>query len=104
MVIFRLCGRCVGPTVNDLNIDSSHHSLTTSPLFMKYPAETRLRGDFLFSAVDATSAIEGSIVSLEQAVPFNGAYRIYLFGGQTTKPAIKAALADFTWYSLEQGS
>ena len=89
---------------NDLNIDSSHHSLTTSPLFMKYPAETRLRGGFLFPAVDATRVTEGSLVNLEQAVPFNGAYRIYVFGGQTTKPVIKAALADFAWYSLQQGS
>ena len=89
---------------NDLNIDTSHQSSAISSSFLRYPTETRLQGGFLFPACNVTRVIDGSIIHLEQAVPFNGAYRIYIFGGQATKAAIQSALADFARYSLQQDS
>lgn len=89
---------------NDLNIDIDHDSSAPSPVFMTYPAETRLRGGCLFPACDVTRVIDGSIIHLEQAVPFNGAYRIYVFAGQATNAAMQDTLADFARYSLQPDS
>jgi len=89
---------------NDLNVGPGHFLSSQTSLLMTFPNETRLRGGHLFPALDVIRVLDGSIVNLEQAVPFNGDYRIYIFAGRAIEGTLSTALADFARYSSQQGS
>ena len=89
---------------NVLNLDHTHPLPANALLSSAYPAKTTLRAGTLFPTADVTRVIDNSTVHLKQAVPFNGAFRIYVFAGQATKAGIPAALADFARFSLQKDS
>lgn len=74
---------------NDLNWSPSHPA--KSPLI--HPAGTKLRTGRIFIPANVTRVVDANVVHLEQEVPVNGAYRIFIFAG---KPSLTAqALKDF---------
>ena len=64
-----------------------------SPLFLSEPkGTTKLRTGRILTPATVTRVADANVVHLEQEIPLNGSYRIYLFGG---KPAVtKQAIAD----------
>ena len=89
---------------NVFNVDSHSCSLAISHLFLTFPDEARLRGGHLFPPADVIRVVDATIVHLEQAIPLNGAFRIYVFGGCPQHVSAKTALADFAKYSLQPRS
>ena len=90
---------------NDLNVGFDPPSSSQPSLLMTYPSETLLRSGHLFPALDVKRVADGSIVNLEQAVPFNGKFRIFIFAGHVGQDSANAvALADFVHNSFRQGS
>ena len=90
---------------NNLNVRLDLPSPSQPSLLMVYPSETVLRSGHLFPALDVKRVVDGSIVNLEQAVPFNGKFRIFIFAGRVSQDSANAvALADFVRYSFRQGS
>ena len=96
-------GYGVSYPANDLNIDPSTPT-SASALFMNFPEETNLQGGHYFPPMDVIRVLDGEIVHLEQAVPFNGAFRIYIFAGNPRHTTNETALADFAKFSMRQGS
>lgn len=64
------------------------------PLFMSEAnGTTKLRSGRILTAATVTRVCDANVVHLEQEIPLNGSYRIYLFAG---KPSVtKNAVADF---------
>ena len=93
-------GYSVSYLPNVLNIDSSYGPSTVSSQYKAFTNETRLRGGHIFPSLNVTRVVDASVVHLEQAVPLNGAYRIYIFAGCPEKGTTRAALADLAVYSL----
>ena len=89
---------------NVFNVDSTRCSSTISPLFMVFPNETRLRGGYLFPTTDVTRVLDCAAVHLEQAVPMNGSFRIYIFGGCPQKVSTRTSLIDLVKHSLRPNS
>ncbi|GAB7350711.1 hypothetical protein MBLNU459_g1267t1 [Dothideomycetes sp. NU459] len=76
---------------NVFNWSPSHPA--QSPLFLSHAAKTTTQrtGRILANAT-VTRVSDANVVHLEQEIPLNGSYRIYLFGG---KPSVtKRAIAD----------
>ncbi|OLN91993.1 Phenol 2-monooxygenase 1 [Colletotrichum chlorophyti] len=74
---------------NALNWSDSHPA--KSPLIN--PEGTKLRTGRLFINADVTRVVDANVVHLEQEVPLNGSFRIFVFAG---KPSItRSALRDF---------
>ncbi|KAH0427088.1 FAD binding domain-containing protein [Colletotrichum camelliae] len=74
---------------NSLNWSESHPA--KSPLIHR--EGTRLRTGRLFMNADVTRVVDANVVHLEQEVPLNGSFRIFIFAG---KPSVtKTALKDF---------
>jgi len=77
---------------NVFNWSESHPA--QHPLFLSEPkGTTKLRTGRILIPATVTRVADANVVHLEQEIPLNGSYRIYLFGG---KPAVtKKAIADF---------
>ncbi|KAI1343779.1 FAD binding domain-containing protein [Xylariaceae sp. FL0016] len=74
---------------NALNWSPEHTA--RSPLI--HPKGTKLRTGRLMANADVTRVVDANVVHLEQEVPLNGSFRIYLFAG---KPSVTSqALKDF---------
>lgn len=54
---------------------------------------TKLRTGRILTAATVTRVADANVVHLEQEIPLNGSYRIYLFGGRPDRT--KQAIADF---------
>lgn len=76
------------------------------PLVLTYPHDTRLRPGHLFINADVTRVVDANVVHLEQQIPLNGAFRIFVFAGtppssspspspSTTTPKPTSPLHDF---------
>ena len=90
---------------NNLNVGLDLPSSGQPSLLMVYPSETLLRSGHLFPALDVKRVVDGKIINLEQAVPFNGKFRIFVFAGRVGQDSTNAvALADFVRFSFRQGS
>ncbi|EKG19407.1 Monooxygenase FAD-binding protein [Macrophomina phaseolina MS6] len=77
---------------NIFNWSPDHPS--RSPLFLDYNAgTTKLRTGRILTPATVTRVVDANVVHLEQEIPLNGAYRIYVFGGQPQRT--RKALADF---------
>lgn len=77
---------------NILNWSKDHPA--QHPLFLSEPAgTTKLRTGRILIPSTVTRVADANIVHLEQEVPLNGSYRIYVFGGKYGKT--KEALFDF---------
>lgn len=81
-------GVAYGP--NSINWSAEHHT-ARSPLILAHPSGTRLRPGRLLINADVTRVVDANTVHLEQEIPLNGAFRIYVFAGQpeTTRQAVR---------------
>lgn len=74
---------------NVLNWSPEHK--VQSPLI--HPQGTKLRTGRIFINSNVTRVVDANVVHLEQEVPLNGAFRLFVFGGVPSKT--KRALQDF---------
>ena len=74
---------------NELNW-SEHHPAQSSII---HPKGTRLHTGRLLVNADVTRVVDANIVHLEQEVPLNGSFRLYIFAGKPT--VTRKALRDF---------
>lgn len=75
---------------NALNWSPEHPA--QSPLIQ--PKGTKLSTGHLFINSDVTRVVDANVVHLEQEVPLNGAFRIFIFAGEPSKT--RRALRDFS--------
>lgn len=76
---------------NEFNWSKSHPA--QSPLFLSNDAKTTTqRTGRILSNATVTRVADANVVHLEQEIPLNGSYRIYLFGGKPS--GTKRAIAD----------
>jgi hypothetical protein len=75
---------------NNVNWSESHPA--KSALFN--PQGTKLTPGRIFINTDVTRVVDANVVHLEQEVPWNGSFRIFVFAGQPEKT--KMALRDFS--------
>lgn len=66
------------------------------PLILSYQNGTNLRTGRILTPATVTRVVDANVVHLEQEIPLNGSYRMYLFGGQPDKTA--TALKDLATY------
>ncbi|KAI0884837.1 FAD binding domain-containing protein [Annulohypoxylon maeteangense] len=77
---------------NALNWSPTHSA--KSPLI--HPKETKLRTGRIMINADVTRVVDANLVHLEQEVPLNGSFRIYIFAG---RPSVTSkALKDFAFH------
>ncbi|KPM34056.1 hypothetical protein AK830_g12517 [Neonectria ditissima] len=74
---------------NALNWSPEHPA--KSPLI--HPEGTKLSTGRLFINSDVTRVVDANVVHLEQEVPLNGSFRLFIFGGDVSKTS--KALRDF---------
>lgn len=74
---------------NELNWTPEHSA--QGPLF--HPKGTKLRTGRVILPANVVRVVDANEVHLEEEIPVNGAYRIYLFAGTPSKT--KTAVADF---------
>lgn len=82
-------GYGVAYSPNSLNWSPDHAA--QSPLI--HPKGTNLRTGRLMINADVTRVVDANVVHLEQEIPLNGAFRLYVFGGHPVRN--RQALADF---------
>ncbi|GAP90141.1 putative phenol 2-monooxygenase [Rosellinia necatrix] len=82
-------GVSYGP--NTLNWSPSHPAQSN----LIHPEGTKLRTGRMMANADVTRVVDANIVHLEQEIPWNGSFRIYIFAG---KPSVTArALKDLAF-------
>ncbi|KAK8087225.1 FAD binding domain-containing protein [Apiospora phragmitis] len=81
-------GYGVAYSPNSLNWSPDHAA--RSPLI--HPQGTNLRTGRLMINADVTRVVDANVVHLEQEIPLNGAFRLYVFGGHPVRN--RKALAD----------
>ncbi|KAB8342795.1 hypothetical protein FH972_022393 [Carpinus fangiana] len=76
-----------------------------SPLFLSYPDQTTQRPGRILTPATVTRVADANTVHLEQELPLNGAWRIYLFAGApASRTAPPRRLAAFAEHSLRPAS
>ncbi|KAI1451411.1 FAD binding domain-containing protein [Annulohypoxylon moriforme] len=77
---------------NALNWSPAHPAKSS----LIHPKETKLRTGRIMINADVTRVVDANLVHLEQEVPLNGSFRIYIFAG---KPSVTSkALKDFAFH------
>lgn len=78
-------GVAYGP--NEVNWSANHQAKST----LIHPEGTKLRTGHIFINSDVTRVVDANVVHLEQEVPLNGSFRIFIFAGNpsTTQNALK---------------
>jgi hypothetical protein len=89
-------------TANAINWSPSHPSQHRLFLAPPNPTTTLSPGRILPPAT-VTRAVDANVVHLEQEVPLNGAFRLYIFAGPPT-PAVTSALASLAAHLASPGS
>lgn len=91
-------GYGVAYKANALNWSESHPAQS----HVIHPKGTKLRTGRLFMNADVTRVVDANVVHLEQEIPLNGSFRIYIFAG---KPSVTAtALKDLATHMGKKGS
>lgn len=86
---------------NVFNWSESHAA--QSPAFLSTKnGGTKLRTGRILTPATVTRVVDANVVHLEQEIPLNGSYRLYLFGGKPAKT--KKAIADFAAGLRKKGS
>ncbi|TPX07279.1 uncharacterized protein E0L32_010776 [Thyridium curvatum] len=67
------------------------------------PEDVKVTPGRLMVTADVTRVADANVVALEQEVPENGAFRLYIFAGTPSQSKL-AALRDFAKYSSTSGS
>lgn len=75
---------------NAINWGPSHPA--QHPLILQYEKGTTLRTGRILIPATVTRVVDANVVHLEQEIPLNGSYRIFVFGGAPTQTA--TALKD----------
>ncbi|KAF2431083.1 hypothetical protein EJ08DRAFT_611307 [Tothia fuscella] len=65
-----------------------------SPLFLATDRGTKLRTGRILVPATVTRVVDANVVHLEQEIPLNGSYRVYIFAGRLQKTS--QTLKDFT--------
>ncbi|KAL1896693.1 hypothetical protein Cpir12675_002715 [Ceratocystis pirilliformis] len=78
---------------NIFNWSPSHP--VQSPLIIASSPSSRLCPGRLFPNATVTRVIDANVVHLEQEVPLNGAFRVFIFAGDASNAANRNALFDF---------
>ena len=89
-------------TIRISSIGPNHiqHSI---PLFLsEAKGRTKLRSGRILTPATVTRVADANVVHLEQEIPLNGAYRIYLFAGKPT--VTRNAVADFAFNLSKKSS
>ena len=82
------------PNIFNWTPDSGHPA--QSSFFLTFPHQTTQRTGRILSPSTVTRCIDANVVHLEQEIPMNGAFRIYVYGGvSATSPSRSKPLADF---------
>jgi hypothetical protein len=87
---------------NALNWSPSHPA--QSHLILAHPESTRLRPGRLLANADVTRVVDANVVHLEQEVPLNGSFRLFVFGGNPALPGQTQALRDLASGMAKRGS
>ncbi|KAJ3943885.1 uncharacterized protein N0V96_006818 [Colletotrichum fioriniae] len=74
---------------NVLNWSESHRAKSS----LIHPEGTKLRTGRLFMNSDVTRVVDANVVHLEQEIPLNGSFRIFVFAGKPS--TTRKALGDF---------
>ncbi|OHE92302.1 FAD binding domain-containing protein [Colletotrichum orchidophilum] len=74
---------------NVLNWSESHRAKSS----LIHPEGTKLRTGRLFMNADVTRVVDANVVHLEQEIPLNGSFRIFVFAGKPS--TTRQALGDF---------
>jgi 2-polyprenyl-6-methoxyphenol hydroxylase-like FAD-dependent oxidoreductase len=85
-----------GVAYNPNTINWSQEHPAQHPLFLSYERGTKLRTGRILTPATVTRVVDANVVHLEQEIPLNGSYRIYLFAGSPEKT--KGALKDLATY------
>lgn len=94
-------GYGVAYNANIFNWSKDHPA--QSPLFLSNEAGTTTqRTGRILTPATVTRVADANVVHLEQEIPLNGSWRIYLFGGVPSKT--KRAISDFAAGLLKKGS
>ena len=83
---------------NELNWSPSHQA--SSALFIAN--QTQLRPGYVMPTANVTRVVDANKVHLEQEVPLNGSFRIFVFAGNPT--VTKRAIDDFSSELLKKSS
>ena len=75
-----------------------------SALFLNHPDGTHLRTGRILTPATVTRVVDANVVHLEQEIPLNGSYRIYLFCGSPQKPESLGALRSFAQHASLKSS
>lgn len=94
-------GYGVAYNANILNWSDAHPA--QSPLFLsEKQGTTTQRPGRILSPATVTRVADANVVHLEQEIPLNGSFRIYLFAGKPT--VTRRAVADFAAHLSRKGS
>lgn len=85
-----------GVAYNPNTINWSQDHPAQHPFFLSYERGTKLRTGRILIPATVTRVVDANVVHLEQEIPLNGSYRMYLFAGSPDKT--KAALKDLATY------
>lgn len=83
---------------NPFNWDKTHPVQSS----LIHPAGTKLRTGRILTNANVTRVVDANVVHLEQEIPLNGSYRIYVFAGKQARTA--KALRDFASNVAKRGS
>ncbi|KAI9660237.1 MAG: hypothetical protein M1831_003544 [Alyxoria varia] len=75
-----------------------------SSLFLRHPSDTRVCPGRLLRPANVTRVADANVVHLEQEVPTNGSWRLYLFCGNPSSGTIGNMLASFAQHATKPDS
>lgn len=88
---------------NIFNWSESHPA--RSPLFLSYPDQTPLRTGRILPPATVTRVPDANVVHLENEIPVNGSFRIFIFAGRLkARDQVPKNLDDFCKASMRPGS
>lgn len=94
---------------NLLNRAPSHQDAAYSPHFLSYPEDTHLRTGRIFIPSTVSRVRDANVVPLEQEIPSNGSFRIFVFCGLQNVPTPRpqkpmTVLNDFATHASRRNS
>jgi len=87
-----------GVAYNPNSINWGPEHAAQHPLFLRYEKGTALRTGRILIPATVTRVVDANVVHLEQEIPLNGSYRVFIFGGKlsVSAPALKDLASHMT--------